>query len=294
MEAYRNLLTIEPDNTTALNNLGLQYMTFEMWDRAAPLFAEALEIGTGFGGTYVNLAVTYSGLGRLGEVEKTLGEMALKHGDNPDLYWGRAVIEMLWGEPEKALQHSRKIDELSPGVFAAGQIPVNARILLEDWQGAAQEAEALASADIPRVRREGLELLATLDWYKGESDSALGRLRQRLAEYPESDSNRAGLEVDLGFALLDAGRPEEALQIFQSAATTGRRDWVEIDALHGEVLAHAELGRASAARAALSRLQELVAGLPGPRWERDQQFLSGRIAFVDGPVSYTHLRAHET
>ncbi len=284
MEAYRNLLKIEPDNTTALNNLGLQYMTNEMWDQAEPLFAEAIEVGTGFGGTYVNLALTYSALARLGEVEKTFTEMAVKHGDNPGLYWGRAVIEMLWGKPEIVLEHTRRIEELAPGVFMQGPIPVNAYILLEDWQGATREADSLVGADNPRVRRQGLGVQATLDWYNGDQGSALEKLRQRLSEYPQEDSNRAALEVDLGFGLLAVGQPDEALEVFQSAVATGREDWVEIDAVQGEVLAQAELGRLSAARTALDRYQELVAVLPGPGWERDEQFLRGRIALADGQL----------
>ncbi len=285
LEAYENLLEIEPDNTTALNNLGLQYMGFELWDQAIPLFEEAIEIGTSFGGTYVNLALTYAFQGRLGEAEQRLNDLAVKSPDSPDLLWARAMIESIWGDPGQALEHCRQIDKLMPGHFVAGQIPVNARVRLEDWQGARSEAERIAASEIPRVRRMGLASLADLDWLQGQSDQALSRMRQRVEEYAEKDAGRADIENELGFDLLRAGMAKQALEQFQSAAANSRQEFVEIGALVGIALAQADLGRYDAAREALSRRNKVVAELPGPRVERDRHWLQARVALAEGETA---------
>ena len=285
IEAYEKLLEIEPDNTTALNNLGLQYMGFELLERAVPLFEKALEIGTAFGGTYANLALAYGTLGRLGEAEQRLDELAAKDPDGPNVLWARSLMELGWGDPSRALEYCRKLDEVAPGMFVTRRRAVDARILLEDWQGARGEADKLAGAESPLIRRVGLESLADLEWYEGRPAEALELMRQRVEEYPEEDASLAGIEAAYGFDLLTIGRAQEAVEIFHRAAETGRDDWVEIEALSGLVEAQADLGRFAAAREALSRHHELTVLLPGPWVERDDRYLRGAIVLAEGDGS---------
>lgn len=138
--------------------------------------------------------------------------------------------------------------------------------------------------------------MARLEWFRGRSEEAVDLMKQRVEEYLDEDTVRADLQTEYGFALLDQGRANEALEQFQEAADTGREEWSEIGARYGLVEAQAELGRIAAAQEALSRLEELQSPIPGNWVRRGEHQMRGRIALTggDSAKAVTELESAES
>jgi serine/threonine protein kinase/tetratricopeptide (TPR) repeat protein len=285
LEAYQQLLELEPDNTTAMNNLGLQYLIFDLPDRALPLFESALEVGTSFGGAYLNLAVTYALLDRLGETEQTLDLFRARNPESRSYLWSRALVELTWGDPERALEFSRSVDKTSSSGLDAVFLPLWANLLLEDWEQARARGEALLGSDNPIIQMAGMRGLVHLEWYLGRSREALA-LRERLVAMDLADDTiRAALENDLGFDLLRLGRSEEALEHFLIANEAGRDSTVEIGAVTGVAAAKIALGDFEGARSAIEQRDRIIGDLPGPWVARGRHQLLGRLALAQGDAA---------
>lgn len=295
LAAYQKLLELEPENTTAMNNLGLQYLVFDLPDRALPLLESAIEIGTSFGGAYLNLAANYAILDRLGETEATMETFRAKDPESRTYMWSRALIELNWGSPSQVLEFSRKLDQESPDDLGSGDFPIWAGILLEDWALARERAEALAESEDSLARVGGLQALSDLEWYAGRSSEAIERMRQAVEDYGAQDETEAALEVRLGFDLLRMGQAKEALERFQTAAEVGEGSFAEIGAMAGLAAAHAATGGFDLAREAVDRRDRIAGNLPGPWVERGRRHLLGRIALAEGdaPAAVAELEAAE-
>jgi superkiller protein 3 len=64
VKAYQRALQIDPKNSAAWNELGLIYMKANLLNESASAFGQAIEIERGFGGAYLNLAMTCSKQGK--------------------------------------------------------------------------------------------------------------------------------------------------------------------------------------------------------------------------------------
>jgi tetratricopeptide (TPR) repeat protein/predicted Ser/Thr protein kinase len=285
LAAYQKLLELEPDNTTAMNNLGLQFLILDLPDNALPLMERAIEVGTSFGGAYLNLATSQALLGRMGEAEATMEAFAARDPESWSYPFSRALIELNWGDPAEVIEFARRIDQLQPGELGSGPMPAWAYILLEDWQSARHRGEALAASDKLAEAIAGLQVLADLEWYSGQSEAAIADGRRVLDSYVAEDEARAGLLVDLAFDLLRVEEFSDALELFLMAAQVGSDSFAEVSALSGIAAARAEMGDFDQAREAVARRDRVVGELPGPWVARGRHHLLGRIALAEGDAA---------
>ena len=70
--AYENLLRVNPEDDWALNNVGILYYELREHERAAEMYARALEVDSTSFPPYFNLVVTLTNLGRYEEAWSTL------------------------------------------------------------------------------------------------------------------------------------------------------------------------------------------------------------------------------
>jgi tetratricopeptide (TPR) repeat protein len=278
MEAYRQLIEIEPDNFTALHNLALQLAQQERWEEAVSLYERAASAGDEFQFLYVNMASAYAHLGRETEAFHALERLRQIEPDSVVAMFGGGAAELGWGDPERALEYYAQADEARPGTFPGGSNPVQAYILLERWDDAAGYAQKMAASSRPAVRRQGLAGLARVAMYQGRSKESVENMNSRLEEHPEADVVRAGMLADLGFTLLNVGEVSRAFEIFKEARDMTSGTWQEVFANWGLVASGAQLGETASAEAAADALFALVETAPSRFPERWRHHLNGIVA----------------
>ncbi|MGB5659099.1 MAG: protein kinase [Thermoanaerobaculia bacterium] len=295
VEAYQKLIEIEPDNFTALHNLALQLAQLERWDEAVSLYERAAATGDEFQSLYLNMAGAYGHLGRMSEARHSFERLRQIEPESVVALFGEGFLELGWGDPERALEFLVQADEARPGTFPGGHAPVQANILLEQWEDATGYAQTMAASDRPAFRRQGLNALARLAMYQGRSKEAVKALTSALEEHPEADVVRADVQNDLGFTLLDVGDPSRAAEAFQQSREMTSGTWEEFAANLGLAFARAELDEPAAAEAAADRAHALVESVPGRFPQRLRHALDGSLALAkeEFDSAVTELEAAE-
>jgi len=101
---YQAVLEIEPDNVSAMTNLGVVYYQMGKLDEAVAQYKKALEIAPNDADIHSNLAAAYVQLGRM---ERALDEyrtaVDLKE-DLAEAWFGLGVVHMQLGHKEEAIQ----------------------------------------------------------------------------------------------------------------------------------------------------------------------------------------------
>ena len=110
INAYRNLLELDPDDHVALNNLGNNYEYLREFARAEELFRRALDQDSSHWVPYWNVAGVQVAQGNLQEAWSTLDALARLQPGNPVIARGRAnlaAVERDYAEVEDQLQTMR-------------------------------------------------------------------------------------------------------------------------------------------------------------------------------------------
>jgi serine/threonine protein kinase/tetratricopeptide (TPR) repeat protein len=297
LQAYKNLLELEPDYDGALNNIGLQYNILERWEEAVEYLEHGVEVGSRFQPLYWNLATSYGNLGELDQARSAIDLLRQREPNSfiADLADGLFELNFL-EQPHRALEFFDRLDPLRAGTSAAGDSPVHAYILLDDWASATQRAEELTTSEQLSTRRNGLNALAVLALYKGDSTAALGYAKSAVEDYPDLDFEKADRLSDLGWIQLLSDRPEAAARSFSQALEPGRGSWQEFDILYGAAVAQARIGNHDRARSLAEQHLELAEAVPSQLWLRQNHELLGQIALAseDFETAVAELETAET
>ena len=243
LQAYKNLLELEPDYDGALNNLGLQYGLMQRWEEAIPYYEHAMVVGSHFQGLYINLAGAYGNLGRLDEARRPLERLRQREPDSFVVFLGEGNLELNFvGDPRTALERYNQLDSTRAGVYAAQANPMHAHILLEQWSDARTVADQMISSQRTVNRRLGLEGLGILSLYDGQSSRALEFFQRSVDDYTPPNVEKADRLMELGFLHLDIDQPDAAIDVLSSGLELGEGSWQELDILFGLSLAHAVTG----------------------------------------------------
>jgi len=297
LQAYKNLLELEPDYDGALNNLGLMYAQMERWEEAVPLYEHGVEVGSHFQGLYTNLATSYANLGKLDEAWAPLERLRQREPDSFIVLFGEGIVELNFaGNPRKALEIFKQLDSSRAGAYAAQDNPMHAHILLEQWSDARAVAENLIASPQPVNRRLGFEGLGILALYDGQRSRAVEQFQRSVEAYSEPDVERADRLLQLGFIYLDTDQPRRASEVLSQALETGKGSWQELDILWGASLAHATLGEIDQAEALAARHREIADVIPSQAWVRGNHELVGSIALArdDIPTAIESLELAES
>ena len=255
IRAFERAIELYPDHHEARHGLGLVYGSLERYAEAAAQFEELRRRRYAFGGTYYSLAHMYAALG---DFEAGADSVRAFRELDPDGSFGHLLEGLylaLWGRVEPALASFRESLARLPGA----QVQEGrwfALAVAGRWDEARVVAADLATDDDPFRRRDGLLLLARSKLFAGRLDEALEHLEEAIAALPEADAKTAALRCYLADALLQAGRPGEALRQAELARSEGAEEWPELEGLAHAALALAELGRAAEADALATELRQ--------------------------------------
>ncbi|HEX5388066.1 MAG TPA: protein kinase [Gemmatimonadales bacterium] len=234
--AYRAVLTVDPDNTVALNNLGLLLNTEQRWAEAESLLTRGLRISPD--ATFLNNALfAQVGQGNLAAAaataERGVRQLPAGAASAYDLKWGLALARRDYAAAEQIMTEERRAHPASPAV----QVMTSRGLArLAEMRGRLAEAgqhwrDFMAESDArgePRDYIFGAVQLAMLDaQYRGRSDAALSTVQAALARHP-LDSLAPVDRPYLGLALIyaTAGKRDLArrtLKAYESTVPAGVR-----------------------------------------------------------------------
>jgi tetratricopeptide (TPR) repeat protein/tRNA A-37 threonylcarbamoyl transferase component Bud32 len=124
--AYKKVLKLYPDETTANHNLAIIFDNLEQWEQAIPYYEAARQAKTDFVGTYTQLATSYRAIGELDKAKEVLDDCLENTGDSASIHLGMAPHYLQLGKYDTALSEVEKAISLDPSDFwnIAGQARV--------------------------------------------------------------------------------------------------------------------------------------------------------------------------
>lgn len=188
--AYENVLRVDPEMMSAVNNIGVIYYFQRDWEKALKQYKQAHEMQPE-GLTASNVGVVYANMGRFEEADEWLARSLELEPNNPSWKFYRVHFEVLRGNREEARRLNRELREAeSPDPFWLE------RTYGTDWLFDVQEgriaraepslaaAVEAAKASNPAVALEDRLARAELDLALGEPESTVRRVESALSEYP--------------------------------------------------------------------------------------------------------------
>jgi eukaryotic-like serine/threonine-protein kinase len=192
--AYRGLLAGNPDDRTALNNLGFLYSQQRDWARADEHYRRAWALDNTSGIALSNRIPVLYNLGRPDEARAVLEEFAERFPDHPTYYSFAAGIEAADGEYERAAETLKGITEVRPDdvnwqVGVANRLSTFAQVRGKLAEAARHEQAAVAASERRGSGPQG-RLGAAIEEafrdivFRGAPDRAAARVDAALSRDP--------------------------------------------------------------------------------------------------------------
>ncbi len=188
--AYENVLRVDPEMMSAVNNIGVIYYFQRDWEKALKQYKQAHEMQPE-GLTASNVGVVYANMGEFEQADEWLALSRELEPNNPGWKFYRVHFENLRGNTEEARRLNRELREAeSPDPFWLE------RTHGTDWLFDVQEgriaraepslaaAVAAGEASNPAVALEDRLARAELDLALGEPESTIRRVESSLEQYP--------------------------------------------------------------------------------------------------------------
>ena len=245
--AYENVLRVDPDLMSAVNNIGVIYYFQRNWEKALEYYGRANQMNPR-GLTAANVGVVHANLGHLDEAAVWLDSATALEPNTPDWRSWRVLFEHLRGDPDEARRLNAQLRQAESADLY--------------WQGWTLETDWLLDAEVGKISTGAASYAAAIEASerRGSPDALTSALQ------------RAGL----AFALGDL---EEAAQRLESALATHPLD--DIPPLDrptsGIASLLARLGRVEAAKELLAEQRAEL----GPLADRDQLGFKVADAWID-------------
>ena len=220
IEAYRSLVTLDPKDAYALNNLGLAYEEAGDFDRAAHYYRQAASVDTSFLLPFINLVLAEFNRGNIPGAEENLRELTRRFPESP---WGlREGIQLAaargdYGKAEALAQTLRTTNKhgLRWRRGAERDLAYLAAVRGRMSQAEAHMGAAMRAAkelDLPGQYLTHAVALGMIDIHaRNAPQRALARVEHALREYPlHSLPPQDRPLVALAWLYADAGKPERA------------------------------------------------------------------------------------
>jgi serine/threonine protein kinase/tetratricopeptide (TPR) repeat protein len=285
IEAYQNLLKIDPTHGPAKNNLAYRYLIFERYDEAIELLEECIRQGHFSVLTYANLANSRAFKGQFGRGVQVLQDYLAK---NPDSVMGHYQLGRLllrWDKVDEALGVFTKMERLSPGHSRSLRGRWLACILKEEWEDAETAATALEAFQNPTERLRGLRALSITELYLGRSQNSLRFSEQAALAYDEPEPAGARMHNLSARVLLERGQAADVLDHTKISKSQGKNNVPEWEGLFYEALAQASLGNWQGADTAAEKLRSTAESLPTKKEKRRYRHLLGELARMRGDTA---------
>ncbi len=188
--AYENVLRIDPDMMSAVNNIGVIYYFQRDWEKALKQYRRAHEMRPE-GLTASNVGVVYANMGEFEQADEWLALSRELEPNNPNWKFYQVHFENLRGNREEARRLNRELrDAESPDPFWLERT-YGADWLFDVEEGRIARAERSIAAAVeageasnPAVALEDLLTRAELDLALGEPESTVRRIDSALDRYP--------------------------------------------------------------------------------------------------------------
>jgi eukaryotic-like serine/threonine-protein kinase len=228
IETYRRLVTLDPDDLAAVNNLSLNLMNAERYEEAEPLLERAAQTGRASDVVWVNLFATQYRLGRVEAAESTLAAARRAYPENPGIerrgVW-LAAAQQRWDVLDSMLAAHAARFRGNPSAQAFALLDRREVALLEgrlaDEAAHVRELRRIATAENLRVQLR-LTTLGEADValrVLGDRQRGLRLLEQAEREYPRESFEPRDRPYEFEAVLFaDAGLAEQADALLEEAA----------------------------------------------------------------------------
>jgi tetratricopeptide (TPR) repeat protein len=218
--AYENVLQIDPEMMSAVNNIGVIYYFQRDWEKALTQYRRAYEMRPE-GLPASNVGVVYANLGQLEEADEWMTRARELEPEVPSWKFYQVHFEHLRGDNEAARRANEELRQ------AESADPYwQSRTHLTDWlldveegrisAGEASLAASVAAGDAgePQDALVALLLRAELDLSLGDPEAAERRIESALESYPLEDLPPLDRPTSLVASLLaTAGQPRAAREL---------------------------------------------------------------------------------
>jgi tetratricopeptide (TPR) repeat protein len=218
LKEFDAALTIQPNNSIAITNIGTVLRRQGRWLEAAETFRRALEFDPQNAVLFWNLGGTLQYARSYSEADRALGLAIVLGRQWPELCANRAWLQLSWhgdvGKAEAALNGGADLtDDL--GHIAEQRLQV--LLARRDYQGALQQLKAEkrgafdlqnAYLPIPLLRGQVYRLAGQLDSARRSFEAACLDLEQSLRQDPDDPR----FHSSLGIAYAGLGRGDDAVQ----------------------------------------------------------------------------------
>ena len=247
--AYENLLELDPEDSWALNNLGVAYMDLRDFARAESYFRRAVEADSASASLPLsNLTGTLARLGQLDAARRTLDAHLALFPQDASVYRNAAVLASAGGDYGLAKEGWEELRARETGnLFWRGETSAGLAATAA-VQGRLAEAEGhRADAEAAAVQRglppEALEQAIGPAWYdvrvREEPARGAARLREALNRYPLSSMpalDRPYTElIELHAYAGDPSRATQLLQEYETEVPAQLRDEADYRLARGSI-----------------------------------------------------------
>jgi tetratricopeptide (TPR) repeat protein len=245
--AYENVLRVDPDLMSAVNNIGVIYYFQRNWEKALEYYSRAHEMNPR-GLTAANVGVVHANLGHLDEAAVWLDSATALEPNTPDWRSWKVLFARLTGDPDEARRLNAELRQSESADLY--------------WEGWTRETDWLLDAEVGKISLGDASHATSLDAaeQRGSPDALYSTVL------------RASLDYSLG-------RPEVALQRLESALETHPLE--DIPALDrptsGIASLLARMGRVDAAKEMLAEQRAEL----GPLADRSRLGFKVADAWID-------------
>ena len=190
IDAYENVLRIDPELMSAVNNIGVIYYFQRDWEKALRQYQRAHEMRPE-GLTASNIGVVYANMGELDSADVWMSRSRELEPNNPSWKWYQVHFENLRGNRDEARRLNRELrDTESPDPYWME------RTYITDWlfdavEGRMADAERAHAAAVDAVEASNratalVDLLgrAEVELALGDPESAARRVTAALERFP--------------------------------------------------------------------------------------------------------------
>ncbi len=282
IDAYERAITLYPDHGAARHNLANIYQSQERYSEAISHFEELRGRGSGFGGTYTNLATCYAQIGRTEEGLRVLNEFVEKHPDNAAGHRDLGMFLVSLGRFDEARSELQRAEVLGSQDLAVLRGYWLIALLEDDLVQAEREARRIAVSEDPHWKYESIMMRSLVGLYRGNAEEALDLLEEAGEIFPEPGPARSNTLFQISLLEFDRGDPLEALAAAEAALEAGRGYGNEQGGQALVALAQAKLGRSEEARSSFDAFVTSMQDMPEKIVSREENFIAGCVALQQG------------
>jgi pentatricopeptide repeat protein len=292
MEAFKKLLELYPEETTANHNLALIHYNLEQGDQAAAYYERACNAGTDFVGSYTQLADCYVAMGEFDKAKQVLEDYLKNKGESAEIRRGFSSYYRLLGKYDLALAEVNKALSLDPDHFLSLMELADVYKSQNEFAKAENVYWKLSGFTEPQAGYLAVNGAISLNLLWGKYREAqswlnqgIGTARELNVKWPESEWN-----IKSAYVYNQIGRYEEALKECEMGLENARqaaRDSFPLQrsAMHMEGLIHLANHSIDKAQITAGKLKDFIDAGLHKKSMRLYYHLSGMIELEKGNYS---------